>query len=244
MLIFGVWSAAAPPFVVLMLLSEKAKSRSVGLLVGCVVGGGGAVALFAWLDSLLPTQDSSGSSLAGGFDQHRGSCAPRGVGAERVARAAGAPPRPLRGRATVVFGRNTYQTFAQMLGSDADEAGYDVPVTRMRSLPATVVSTTLDAPFDWPDATVANGDAVGVVARLKEGSAVPLRWYGSLSMNRALMAAGLVDRIQLTVFPVITGQTGDDPTFLGAADFDLELIDSRTLDGNIQELVHRPTLHA
>ena len=61
---------------------------------------------------------------------------------------------------------------------------------------------------------------------------MPLRSYGSLPMNRALMAAGLVDRIQLTVFPVITGQTGDDPIFLGAADFDLELIDSRTLDGN------------
>jgi len=43
---------------------------------------------------------------------------------------------------------------------------------------------------------------------------------------------------------VITGQTGDDPIFLGAADFDLELIDSPTLDGNIQELVYRPTLHA
>jgi riboflavin biosynthesis pyrimidine reductase len=56
-------------------------------------------------------------------------------------------------------------------------------------------------------------------------------------MNRALMVAGLVDRVQLTVFPVITGQTGDNPIFLGAADFDLELIDSRTLDGNIQELV-------
>ena len=82
--------------------------------------------------------------------------------------------------------------------------------------------------------TVANGDAVEVVARLKEESAVLLRSHGSLSMNRALMAAGLVDRIQLTVFPVITGQTGDDPIFLGAADFDLELIDSRTLDGNIQ----------
>jgi dihydrofolate reductase len=120
----------------------------------------------------------------------------------------------------------------------------DLRVTRMRSLPATVVSTTLDAPLDWPDATVANGDAVDVVARLKEESAVPLRSSGSLSMNRALMAAGLVDRIQLTVFPVITGQTGDDPIFLGAADFDLELIDSRTLEGNIQELVYRPTLHA
>jgi len=49
---------------VLMLLSPKAKSRTVGLLVGCVVGVGGAVALFALLAGLLPTQDSGGSSPA------------------------------------------------------------------------------------------------------------------------------------------------------------------------------------
>jgi dihydrofolate reductase len=109
---------------------------------------------------------------------------------------------------------------------------------------ATVVSTTLaDATFDWPDATVASGDAVDVVARLKEESEVPLRSHGSLSMNRALMAAGLVDRVQVTLFPVITGQTGTDPIFQGAADFDLELIEQRTLDGHTQELTYRPTLH-
>jgi hypothetical protein len=48
---------------VLMLLSPKAKSRTVGLLVGCVVGVGGAVALFTLLADQLPTQDSGGSSL-------------------------------------------------------------------------------------------------------------------------------------------------------------------------------------
>jgi hypothetical protein len=48
---------------VLMLLSPPAKSRTVGLLVGCVVGVGGAVALFTLLADLLPTQDSGGSSL-------------------------------------------------------------------------------------------------------------------------------------------------------------------------------------
>ena len=37
---------------------------------------------------------------------------------------------------------------------------------------------------------------------------MPLRSHGSLSMNRALMAAGLVDRVQVTLFPVITGRTG------------------------------------
>ncbi len=82
-----------------------------------------------------------------------------------------------------------------------------------------------------------------VVARLKEESQVPLRSHGSLSMNRALMAAGLVDRVQLTIFPVITGQTGVKPILGGAADFDLELIESRTLDRHIQELVYRPTQH-
>jgi dihydrofolate reductase len=62
-------------------------------------------------------------------------------------------------------------------------------------------------------------------------------------MNRALMAAGLVDRVQVTLFPVVTGQSGRDPIFGGAADFDLELIESQTLDGNIQELTYRPALH-
>ncbi len=120
---------------------------------------------------------------------------------------------------------------------------HDPWVTRMRSLPATVVSTTLEGPLDWPAATVASGDALDVVARLREESEVPLRSHGSLSLNRALMAAGLVDHVQVTVFPVITGQTGAGSIFQGAADFDLALIDSRTLDSNIQELTYRPTLH-
>lgn len=144
----------------------------------------------------------------------------------------------------MVLGANTYRLFAQMLAqSTEDSEVHDPWVTRMRHLPATVVSSTLDGPLDWPAATVACGDAVDIVARLKEESEVPLRSHGSLSMNRALMAVGLVDRVQVTIFPVITGQTGDDRIFDGAADFDLELIETRTLDRNIQELVYRPTLH-
>ena len=57
------------------------------------------------------------------------------------------------------------------------------------------------------------------------------------------MAAGLVDRVQVTIFPVITGRTGNNPIFRGAADFDLELLEARTLDGRTQELIYRPTLH-
>ena len=144
----------------------------------------------------------------------------------------------------MVLGANTYRLFARMLAESTENSEVRDPwVTRMRSLPATVISTTLQEPLDWPDATLVSGDAVDVVARLKEESDVPLRSHGSLAMNRALMAAGLVDRVQVTLFPVITGQTGLDPIFQGAADFDLELIEQRTLDGHIQELVYKPTLH-
>ena len=143
----------------------------------------------------------------------------------------------------MVFGANTHRLFVQLLASSTEESVRDPWVTRMVAQPAIIVSNTLEGPLDWPDATVVSGDAVDVVARLKEESEVPLRSHGSLSMNRALMAAGLVDRVQVTIFPVITGQNGSDAIFQGAADFDLELIESRTLDGNIQELTYRPTLH-
>ena len=144
----------------------------------------------------------------------------------------------------MVFGATTFREFVAMLsGAGPDDDVKDPWVTRMVNMPAVVVSSTLSPPLDWPNATVVRGDAVDVVARLKVESEVPLRSHGSLSMNRALMAAGLVDRIQLTIFPVITGQAGLAPIFRGAEDFDLELLESQTLDGRSQELVYRPTRH-
>src|SRR5918997_2092435 len=101
----------------------------------------------------------------------------------------------------MVFGATTFRAFVGMLASSTEESEVRDPwVTRMWRMPATVVSTTLEGPLDWPNATLVRGDAVDVVARLKEESDVPLRSHGSLSMNRALMAAGLLDRVQLTIF--------------------------------------------
>jgi dihydrofolate reductase len=144
----------------------------------------------------------------------------------------------------LVLGANTFRQFSELIGPSAIKLEDLDPVNaRMRSMPTTVVSTTLEGPLDWPDATLVSGDAIDVVARLKAESTVPLRSHGSLSMNRALMAAGLVDRVQVTIFPVISGQTGDEPIFAGAADFDLKLLEGRTFDGRTQELIYRPTLH-
>src|SRR5690349_24149217 len=52
----------------------------------------------------------------------------------------------------MVFGANTYRAFARMLAASTEESEVRDPgVTRMRNLPATVVSTTLDEPLDRPD---------------------------------------------------------------------------------------------
>ena len=144
----------------------------------------------------------------------------------------------------MVLGADTYRQFAEMLADSTKDSDVRDPwVTSMRNLPATVISSTLHAPLDWPDATLVRGDAVDIITRLKKESLVPLRSHGSLSLNHALMAAGLVDRVQVTLFPVITGQTGTEPIFQGVADYDLELLESRTLDGHTLELIYRPTPH-
>ncbi|MBJ3785306.1 dihydrofolate reductase family protein [Devosia sediminis] len=144
----------------------------------------------------------------------------------------------------MVLGANTFRDFVSMLGPRTGALRELDPVnTAMRNMRTTVISRGFDGELDWPDATLVADDAVTAVAELKAKSDVPLRSHGSLSMNRSLLKAGLVDQIQLTIFPALSGRTGTFPIFAGAEDFDLQLISSRTYDGHIQELIYRPTLH-
>ena len=87
----------------------------------------------------------------------------------------------------MVFGANTYRAFARMLASSTEESEVGDPwVTRMKNMPTTVVSTTLHGPLDWPDATLVSGDAVDIVARLKEESKgdVSVSLYPHHAINR------------------------------------------------------------
>ena len=143
----------------------------------------------------------------------------------------------------MVFGATTFRENAAILLSGDDPHSHDEWNARTLRMPATVISSTLHDTLGWPDATVVSGDAADIVTRLKEESDVPVRSQASLSLNWALMAAGLVDRLQVTIFPVVSGTTGLRPVLEGAGDFDLELLDSHTFDGRTQELSYRPTPH-
>ncbi|GAA2069557.1 dihydrofolate reductase family protein [Microbacterium hatanonis] len=141
----------------------------------------------------------------------------------------------------MVYGATTFREVAGTFAAAADPNTLDEWNVRLSAMPATVASSTLQDTLGWPDATIEKGDATAIVSRLKETSPVPLRSQASLTMNWSLLAAGLIDRIEVTLFPVITGRTGTSPIYAGLKDYDLELLDNQTLDGRTIALTYRPS---
>lgn len=144
----------------------------------------------------------------------------------------------------MIYGATTFREVAGIFAAGEDPNNLDEWNVELRQMPATVLSSTLDDTLGWPNATIENGDAAEVIRHLKETSDVPLRSQASLSLNWSLLAADLIDRIEVTVYPVITGGNGTSPIYAGLADYDLELLDSRTLDGSTLALTYRPTRRA
>jgi dihydrofolate reductase len=138
---------------------------------------------------------------------------------------------------TLVFGANSFRLTARFAPADDDPSF--APLRAARKI---VISRTLEEPLALENSTLIAEDALDAVPRLKAESPVPLRSHGSIAMNRALLAAGLVDRLEVMVFPVITGASGERPILAGLPDIDLELVDSRLFDGRVQQLVYVPTV--
>ncbi len=141
----------------------------------------------------------------------------------------------------MVYGATTFREVAGIFSAGVDPHALDEWNVRLRGTPAVVMSSTLHDTLGWPDARIESGDAIEAVRGLKETSEVPLRSQASLSLNWSLLAAGLVDRIQVTIFPVVSARTGVSPIFAGAGDLDLDLLESRVLDGRTLELTYQPS---
>jgi dihydrofolate reductase len=138
----------------------------------------------------------------------------------------------------LVFGATTFREFRHFV-AEYDEPYYD----SLNTLPKLVFSSTLEEPLGWQNSTLIDEDAVTAIERLKRETEVPMRSHGSISLNRALLAAGLVDRLEVMVFPAITGRAGYASLFHDGPEFDLELVESTVLDGRTQKLVYVPHLH-
>ena len=149
---------------------------------------------------------------------------------------------------TILMGANTYRLMygfaAQAEGSGAGELTADeaAATIELGTASKVVFSSTLQAPLSWENSRLVNGDAVETVAAMKEDGAGPMRNLGSLTLCRSLLAAGLVDRFRVVVFPVVTGRTGHDRIYDGYPDVVLEMVGSRTFDGRLQLLEYVPTV--
>jgi dihydrofolate reductase len=139
----------------------------------------------------------------------------------------------------LVYGATTFREFRKFV-AEYDEPYYD----SLTALPKIVFSSTLSEPLGWSNTTVISEDAVTAMERLKRETDVPMRSHGSISLNRALLAAGLVDLLEVMVFPAITGKAGYAALFRDGPEFDLELVESAVLDGRTQKLVYVPHLHS
>ena len=137
---------------------------------------------------------------------------------------------------TVLMGATTYRLMSGFAAAGEEGVG------ALDRLVKVVFSSTLTEPLEWANTRLVAGDAVEAVRRLKEEDASELRTLGSVSLCRSLIAAGLVDRFRVVVFPVVTGATGQDRIYDGYPDVGLELIESRAFDGGLQLLEYRPTV--
>ena len=141
-------------------------------------------------------------------------------------------------RHVIVMGAKTYRTMSQIV-ADQDDPTF----ARMAEIPKVVFSTTLKPPLTWDNTELVAQDAVTAIRMMKQHVSAPMRTMGSISLNKSLLREGLVDYLQITVFPVVTAQSGIEPLFAGGPDLDLELVGSRTFDGRSQLLRYVPTLH-
>jgi dihydrofolate reductase len=139
---------------------------------------------------------------------------------------------------TTLMGATTYRLMSGFAAQMPDDSG----MAALTAMPKVVFSSTLKGPLSWANTELVGEDAVEAVQDMKRRDSRQLRTLGSLSLCRSLLAAGLVDRFRVVVFPVITGVTGKDRIFDGYPDIALDLVDHRTFDGRLQLLEYVPTV--
>lgn len=136
----------------------------------------------------------------------------------------------------VLLGANTFRLMHSF--TKEGEPGTDA----LTGMTKAVFSSTLTDPLEWENSTLVAGDAVEAVRRMKQDGDRSMRTIGSLALSRSLLEAGLVDRFRVVMFPVITGATGRERIYDGYPDVALDMVDSRTFDGQIQLVEYVPTV--
>lgn len=117
--------------------------------------------------------------------------------------------RHLRARSdTILVGRVNYEGFFgywPKVKDDPKASPDDVAISRwLDDVPKVVFSRTLRE-VKWKNARLARGDAADEVAGLKREPGKDILIQNSTRLTQSLLAAGLVDELQIMVAPVLLG---------------------------------------
>ncbi len=143
----------------------------------------------------------------------------------------------LRNAHALLFGRRTFLTMAAAWPGRAGDPFAD----RMNSLKKYVVSGTLsEADLTWNNSELIPAEgALDRIRELRDAEGGDLAMMGSPTLVRALVAAGLVDELQLVVMPVLLG--GGKSIFpADGGKRPLELVSTTTAKTGAQVCVFRP----
>ena len=140
----------------------------------------------------------------------------------------------LLGADCLIFGRITYDAFADAWPHIKDETGY---ADRMNSLPKYLASSTLRDPA-WGETTLWNGDIVAAAKALKSRGDGQALIFGSASIVHALAPAGLIDEYRLMIYPTILG--AGKRLFPDGARSRLSLAECKQFGGGIVLLRYTP----
>lgn len=132
----------------------------------------------------------------------------------------------------LMFGRRSYEAFSSFWPTSEDHVAY-------LELPKYVVSSTLPESAvveGWGETTVLRSTAD--VAALKEGDGGAIFIHGSAELGRRLAEAGLVDRYNLLMFPVLVGAGKRVFSLTEPGRTNLQLRDSAAYSNGVLKLVY------
>jgi dihydrofolate reductase len=141
---------------------------------------------------------------------------------------------------TLLLGRKTYDSFAGAWPEREAAGGEDAPTAKQFGDARKVVVSNQELEFTWRNSEQLKGDLVKAVAALKgEPGETHIAISGSISIVRQLLAAGLLDELQLLVHPIAVRKGTrlfDDDT----SPIPLRLISSESFSTGVLNLMYAP----
>jgi dihydrofolate reductase len=133
----------------------------------------------------------------------------------------------------LLLGRKTWEIFA------AHWPHTDEPPADLFNGVTKYVATSSPEPLTWANSVRLEGDVPEAVSRLKQSEGPDLLTQGSSVLVQSLLAAGLVDELNLLIFPVLLGR-GKKLLGDAAKPGELELVSSRTSTTGVIIARYRP----